>query len=377
MNVLNPMSWGTALGAGLIATVALLPQAKGELVYESGTGAQTPAAASNAQIEDRSMMRQSLGASEKVQVTLQTQAATPVEAPTAPLATTPAVETQNMSKAELMRRERQREEIKNEDILQERLEELRLCDERRRTEEVLNAGAAPSGAHAPAQGLTPSAVMKEEVVTAPVTDHPGNPSMAPAMVASTPVDTVVMTQSSVSMAPGPNGVADRSERTMISVAPRAGISNMVGQSGYFQINPHFSAGISALMGTGDNLSFQVGYTFSQYGVSMSSSNPWVIQAQQQAAALSQSTFQSLNMNQNVFDAGVKIHLLGLDSKIRPFVGGGGAYAMSYINFNSAILQQMTAYSGAANISPDYKVNNFLGFLSSGADFKVSKSVFLS
>ena len=51
-------------------------------------------------------------------------------------------ETENMSKAELMRRERQREELKNEDILQERLEELRLRDERRRTDEVLNAGAA-------------------------------------------------------------------------------------------------------------------------------------------------------------------------------------------------------------------------------------------
>ena len=44
MNVLNPKSWGTALGAGLIATVAMLPQAKGELVYETGaTGASAPA----------------------------------------------------------------------------------------------------------------------------------------------------------------------------------------------------------------------------------------------------------------------------------------------------------------------------------------------
>ena len=139
------------------------------------------------------------------------------------------------------------------------------------------------------------------------------------------------------VAPGPEGVADHSERTMISVSPRAGISNMVGDSGYFQISPHFSGGLSASMGAGDYFSFQVGYTYSQYGVSMASSNPWVIQAQQQAAYLGQGTFQDLNMNQNVFDAGVKIHLLGPDSRIRPYIGGGGAYARSYINFSSQIL----------------------------------------
>ena len=119
MKVLNPKTWGTALGAGLIATVALLPQAQAELVYENSNAAPAAPAATataNAQVDDRSTMRQALGASEKAQVTLQAQATAapqtaPVEAAAPVAASGPSVtETENMSKADLMRRERQRED---------------------------------------------------------------------------------------------------------------------------------------------------------------------------------------------------------------------------------------------------------------------------
>lgn len=377
MKVLNLKSLGTALGAGLFATVALLPQAKGELVYENGAPAANNAAA-NAQVDDRSTMRQALGASEKVQVTLQTQQAAP--APTdvvtpAPVATAAAapIETENLSKADLMRRERQREELKNEDILQERLEELRLRDERRRTQEVLTTGAA-TGAVTPtdAASAAASAGMKEEVIVAPVTDHPGKPALAPSMAPAAAAPVAPMAQdsgmmgTSVATAPSADSYG---EHTNFSIGPRAGISNMIGDSGYFNVTPHYALGLAADVSASDYLSFNVGYTFSQYGVSMASSNPYVIWAQQQAAMLGQGNFQSLNMNQNVFDAGIKLHLLGPDSRIRPFIGGGGAYAMNYINFSSQILAEM-----GPNMSPDYKVNDFLGYLSTGADFKISKNI---
>lgn len=395
MKVLNPKRWGTAFGAGLLATIALIPQAKGELVYEDGP------AAKQAQVEDRLTMRQAINVSEKAQATQQAQAAaaqpiqattttttvvappTMVEVPAPMMAAQPAsMDISNMSKAELMRRERQREELKNEDILQERLEELRLRDERRRTDEVLGVRASTGPAAPQLAGMA----LKEEVVMSPVTDHAGTPGLAPAMAPAAsmsnvamigaPVpassETSMMAQSTMSVAPGMDG-ADKNERTLISVAPRAGISNMIGDGTYFSVSPRFGAGISASIGASEHFTFQVGYTFNQYGVSMASNNPFVVGAQFQAGALGQSNFQSINMNQNLFDAGMKVHLLGMDSKIRPFVGGGGAYGRSYLNFSSAVLNQMNAAFGM-NVSPDYTINNFLGFLSAGMDFKVAKNI---
>lgn len=395
MKVLNPKRWGTAFGAGLLATVALIPQAKGELVYEDGP------TANSAQVDDRLTMRQAINVSEKAQATQQAQAAAQpvqqpmqtmtvvsapmtVEAPAQTVAAQPVMEMSNMSKAELMRRERQREELKNEDILQERLEELRLRDERRRTDEVLGARVAAGSAAPQMAGMA----LKEEVVMSPVTEHAGTPGLAPAMapapttynvamvgapVAASP-ETSMMAQSSMSVAPGNDGI-EKSERTWISVAPRAGISNMTGDATYFTVSPHFGAGISASMGASEYFTFQLGYTFNQYGVSMASTNPYVVRAHFQAGALGQSNFQSINMNQNVFDAGMKVHLLSSESRIRPFVGGGGAYARSYLNFSSAVLNQMNSgYAYNAQVSPDYTISNFLAFLSSGIDFKVAKNI---
>jgi len=398
MKLLNPMWVGSVLGAGVLATVVLLPQAKGELVYESGSNKV------NAQVDDRVVMRQALGASEKAQVTLQVQAgdaatgstSAPLPAmPAAVAATTTVTETENMTKAELMRRERQRVELKNEDILQERLEELRLRDERRRSQELLTAGAVGATGSLvapPAVAPAPAVVvpLHDEIVVAPVMDRVSPPVMAPAMtpaVANTtvvvdrvggtqaaPISSMAVPQMQMSVAPsGASEASSEKSGLGISVSPTAGMSNMVGQSGYFNIYPHFSGGIMASLGASDYFSFQVGYTYSQYGVAMASSNPWAVQQQQQAAALGQANFQTLNMNQNVFDAGVKVHLLGPDSRIRPFIGAGGAYAMSYINFTSSILSQMNA-TFRQNISPDYNVNNFLGYASGGMDFKISKNI---
>jgi hypothetical protein len=384
MKVLNPKRWGTAFGAGLLATIALIPQAKGELVYEDGP------AAKQAQVDDRLTMRQAISVSEKAQATQQAEAVaaqpmqpvqmtvvapTTVEAPA-------SMDISNMSKAELMRRERQREELKNEDILQERLEELRLRDERRRTDEVLGVRAS-TGAPAPQMA---GMALKEEIVMSPVTDHAGTPGLAPAMapaasvsnatLVGTPVaassETSMMAQSTMSVAPGMDST-EKSEHTMISVAPRAGISNMTGDGTYFTVSPHFGAGVSAAIGASEYFTFQVGYTFNQYGVSMNSNNPFVRDAQFQAGALGQNSFQSLNMNQNLFDAGMKVHLLSSESKIRPFVGGGGAYGRSYINFSQVVINQMNSVYGT-NVSPDYTLSNFLAFLSAGMDFKVAKNI---
>jgi hypothetical protein len=381
MNILNPKRWGAAFGAGLLATVALLPQAKGELVYEEGA----TAASAQAQVEDRLVMRQAIGSSQKAQATLQAQQQEPVaplptaavEAPASSMMVAqPSVDVQNLSKSELMRRERQREELKNEDILQERLEELRLRDERRRTDEVLgvrSSAGSESVTPAPAMAAAP---MREEIVMAPVTEG-GTPGLAPAMspaVANTGYvggavpassETTMMSQSTMSVAPGFEGTQG-GERTRFSVTPRAGVANMMVDGGYFEVAPRFGAGVAAGISASDHFTFLIGYTFNQYGVSMASNSSYFTMG-------APSTLQTLTMNENVFDAGVRVYLLGVDSVIRPFVGGGGSYARKYINFSSTILNQMNATYGT-QVSPDYVVNNIQGFLSAGLDFKVARNI---
>src|SRR4051812_40446870 len=126
-----------ALGAGLLATLGLLPQARAELVYEpegvSEVSNNTPA---QVRAEDRAATRDALEASERVQTTVQsTRLVSEPQAAVQP-------EVQSQSRTELMRRERTRTELKNEDILQERLEELRLRDEKRRGQQLLGDGTA-------------------------------------------------------------------------------------------------------------------------------------------------------------------------------------------------------------------------------------------
>ncbi|MGK5083750.1 hypothetical protein WDW37_10645 [Bdellovibrionota bacterium FG-1] len=369
MKNLNSTRLGTAVGAGLLATLSLLPKAWGELVYEGS--APLNENSNSVQIEDRSTMRQAIGASEKAAATIQAQAPSVVEETVAPA---PVAEAQNFSKSELMRRQRQREEIKNEDLLQERLEDLRLRDERKRLDQVF-AAPSQSPSPVPAQMAAQMPVqmpvqMKEEMVMAPVTS--GGPSPL-AMV-----DTISLSRAAPVAAPSGMSVTTAepsvTDKTWISVAPHGGLSNLIGQGGYFDIRPHFAVGIGAEVSASDNFSFVVGYTFNEYGVAMTSSNPFVLA--RQATAMMQGTpasIESVAMKQNVFDAGLKVHLLGPDSKLRPFIGAGGSYAKSYINFDSKILADMNSYYGRS-ISPDYEVSNFLGYLSGGLDVKISKSI---
>ncbi len=401
--------FGTAAGMGMLATLAM-PQAWGELVYESAQPAApaAPTASTTTTItttvqdrsQDRTTMRQAIGASEKMQTTLQAQSPTPVVAETEPfMAAAPiaaaAVETETVSKAELMRRERQRQELRNEDLLQERLEELRLRDERRRTEEVLAAHALPTavavGATAGTGSVAPTsapsatqsiAVQQSQISPAPaMKDTPGatgmqeefvgsgvDQSQVPAMAPAVAVGGV--SQSMVVSTPSD------SEKMLFSISPRVGISNLTGNGGYFDIKPHFAAGAALRVSTSDNISFEVGYTYNEYGVAMATNNPFILMRQQQATMYgypNSFNLETVTMKQNIFDAGLKIHLLGVDSRVRPFVGGGGSYSRGYVNFSHQVLADMNRVYGR-NSSPDFVISNFMGYLSTGLDVKVAKNI---
>lgn len=395
---------GAAVLAGILATVAMIPNANAELVYDAE--AETASAIEPPRVEERTTLRQAISASEKAQATLAQPAQTPTQVivsqpapvvqapapvqtqyvqpqviqqpvvqqplPVAPAAyvqvgpaqTTESSEVQNLSKSELLRRERVRAELQNEDMLQQRLEELRLRDEQRRSEQLATgfSGAVGGALPAPAQVSATVAPIQEQVVVAPVTDRPGQAVTAIAQPVAQ--DQVVLSSSAATL-------ATETDRTILTIQPRAGIAEMSGETLY-DIRPRFSTGVSLGMVSSDNLSFELGYTFSEYGVALASSNPYAQTAYAYGYAQSAET---VAMKQNVIDAGMKLHVLGPDAKLRPFLGGGAAYSISYINYDQRILEILNRDPVLrSSMASDYELNSYLGYLAGGLDLRVSKGV---
>lgn len=342
----DPKSLGAAFGAGLLATVAMLPQAKGELVFENDVKSmQVPAAAAPVapRTEERESLRQVLSVSEKApQPAAVSNSAAPV------------TEVQNFSKTELMRRERVREEVKNEDVLQERLEELRLRDEQRRTEQLLGVASA----HSVTASAAPLPV-KEERISAPVTEVPATRAVAAG-------ETIAVA--------GPVDAVEKPEKLIVSISPRAGISSMMGNSG-FDIRPNYAAGVAVGLGVSDNLTFEAGYTYGEYGVAVNSTNPTVqyLQNYFNAQGGYLRNFETQTMRQNIVDAGLKVHFLGPEARLRPFFGAGAAYSKSYLNYAQSYLTMLNQM-GMGQLSRDYEVDSYQGYLSTGLDVRVSKNI---
>lgn len=440
--------WTAALTAGLLASITWLPQAaRGELVYEDSPAAASAAAASadTARVDERGVLRQALSSSERARATRQAQAvaapAQPVvmQAPAqqvvmqapAPVAVVsqpqvmaaqePVVaeaapeqsaaparqgdsveDLRNMNKTELMRRERVREELRNEDALQERLEELRLRDEKRRTDQIL--GVAGASGSTGATGAAGSAVnlptplyggVQEEAVSAPVTERPGQAPRSPQMAA--PAQAVAASNGGPQLA-GISGVnaADQAaspsvmtasmdldkpkDKSVFYVMPRAGLGAMSSSGGY-DVNPKFAGGVSVGVATSEYLSFELGYTYAEYGVNIASSNPFVQQMQvmQNYYGNGQGSSNTLAFKQNVVDIGMKLHLMDSSSRVRPFVGGGGAWSKGFINYDQQILSNLkAAYPGFQNspLMNDYELTSYMGYITGGLDVKMSPSITL-
>jgi len=345
MKLFNHKSWMIALTAGVISMVLMLPEVHADLVFDEDANTQVVPAVVQEQSVARDTLRSVMGTSERAQATVQSQ----------------TIEVQNLTKSELLRRERVRQELRNEDILQVRLEELRLQDEQRRTDQLLGVPAADQGF---AQDNTIQVLTTEsEAVAAPVTETPGAAAQ-PAAPAEPTVNVSVAT-----------GTSSEDEVTEIQVNPRGGLSTMTGGN-FYNVSSRFTAGVGLGLVVSDNLTFETGFAFSEYGVSLASSNPWVMSVQNYSnygGYGGYNSFESVVMKQNVIDAGLKMHLLTTSSRIRPFLGAGGAYSRSYINYDQRILDLMNQW-GLPGYAQDYTVSSFMGYLSTGVDVKLSKSL---
>ncbi len=369
-----------ALATAMFVSLVVLPQARGELVYEQDNDEQQDQVTvqSHGREDERENTRGALRSSEVFQSNRQggnrrTQAAQdqgvtlPANLPqggnTSIIQVQPQVqaaaaaqtdvdtEVSSASKSELLRRQRVRTELKNEDMLQERLEELRLRDERRRTDDLLSVGALSNKENnAPVAAAAP-----EQVVVGNAANQPGTVAPAP----------VAYNGSAVSAKDLSTSVESDADKTYISIVPRAGVAGMTNSPSNFDVKPHYALGVGLDVGTSENLTFELGYTFAEYGISIAPSNPFYVYSQKNG--------ENLAMKQNVLDLGLKLYLLGRDAKFRPFVGGGGAYAKSYVNYDDQVLNAMSPQV-LDQWGRDYELSQFLGYLTAGFDVKVAKNV---
>ncbi len=336
------------LGAGFLASVMVLPIAKGELIYDN----ERPEASQDdsvARALEATQGNQSAGLSSGqtsgnvAPIIIQQQPT--VTSRVASTSSSQIEENQNSGRAELLRRQRMREEMKNEDVLQERLETLRLKDEEKRTDLILgnNATVATTNANGNIQ-------IQSQTVTAPATEL---------------AETSAKPKKEISTDEGSTGVG-------VSLIPHFGMSSMSGNEMY-EIQSRYSAGIGLGVRVADNMEFEAVYSYSEYGMKGISSNPIIRDAQGYSTGNLNPDFESRAYKQNLVDAGLKLLVLNADSKIRPYVGGGGGYSKSYLNYDSRMVDFLNQ-NRFNNLASDYEVSSLVGYLSTGLDVRVSKSV---
>lgn len=339
--------------------------------------------AAPAKVEDREQLRKVIKTTQKVETQNEIDGAVTTTVTTAPVivesAPAPvAAEMPTSTKSELTRRARMREEMKNEDLLQQRLEELRLRDEQRRSQKLLkSAGLADETDEevAPkAAALTPAPVMKEEQVIAPITERPGaGAQMSPApqvqQTQLSPIvsDSVSNTQSSYNMSVAPvDGVSTKKSGTNgVSIMPKIGYSSI--NNNDYKFDSRFTVGLGLGFTVSDHVGLELGYAYSEYELGLG--NRYYVPGYYGTTA-----YERLNYKQNTFDLGMKLYFVNADAKVRPYIGGGAAYSMGYINYSKRTRDMLAMYPQYNRNIADYELNQIMGVLSAGLEFKVADNV---
>jgi opacity protein-like surface antigen len=261
--------------------------------------------------------------------------------------------------------------------LQHRLEELRLRDEKRRTDQLLgmNSGSENKGQASPL-------AMSSEVVQAPVTDLNARnagivaPQASPEFQAG-PQQANYMGGQPVYSDQIQYGRAGVSQvevdgapfRTSVSIVPRAGISNMAGTN-LFNTQSRFSMGLGLSVELAQNVALDLGYTYNEYGVGLRTGNLFIDNSYMNYTS---NNYSNYIYKQNIIDLGMRFYFLKRGSIVRPYVGGGGAYSMASMNYDPSVQNMLSMY-GAQYLNQPYQTNSFLGFVQAGADLNVAKNV---
>lgn len=115
---------------------------------------------------------------------------------------------------------------------------------------------------------------------------------------------------------------------------------------------HYSAGVGLGAEIGDHLGVEAAYTYSVYGIALSSYNPYPM-----ANGYAQSNnYENYALKQNVFDVNLRLYLVDRTSVFRPFLAGGAGCSKGYINFDQSIINAQRNM-GYANAGADYEISS--------------------
>lgn len=244
---------------------------------------------------------------------------------------------ENVSRTELLRRQRMRTELQNEDVLQMRLEELRLRDEERRKKELVALQLEAESQTAPAAAPVQTVQVRNHVV-----DHSGASDQISVSQAST------------------DDFDDFEEDLKISIVPHAGLMEL-SDDGVTQTEGKFSTGARIMLELTPQVAVEFGYSFSEFSVSLPTNNVFLRNTI--------GTVQSMELNQNLFEAGVKYRLLR--RRVRPFVAVGLGYSKSFLNYDEDFLNR---FNISGQQSTDYETSAFLGYIGVGLDVRVTRTL---
>lgn len=267
-----------------------------------------------------------------------------------------------LSRAEILRRHRMRAEMRNEDKLTERLEELRLKDEVKRIDEIVGA-------------------KKQETQAPVVANDSAALAVQPVGQIATPAQSQVVEK--VVVVEAANNSNNKSEakvesysekatdenKMLVGITPRAGLSGVLNSN--FEVNSRHSFGVGLHVDVLNHFGFEMGYTRSQYDVAAGNAfgfggfNPYM-------GLLGGFGLRTLTMNQNVFDIGPRVNILGRNSRIQPFISAGVGFYRSNIRLDQQTMNYISTFNPA--LAGDYTVSGFLGYVGGGAEVKITENI---
>ncbi len=295
----------------------------------------------------------------------------------APIAETPPVVVQSEKIQKVSEKNREKrgfQESMNNELVIQKLEEKRLKQEEKLTAEINKRFTIEEEAAG-----TAAPVMKEQAVVKPIADAPGSASASYGMTAAPqaevaaakPIvqDSVTVNQSSTNMSVAPLAGKPEGEKAVksgISITPKAGLSTISNSS--YDITSKFALGVGLGFDVSDNVAVELGYVYGENALKLN-----YVPGAFGAYYSPYTTQRELVYKSNTFDIGMKLYLSGLDAKVRPFVGGGLAYTVGFVNYDSKSIQELQA-SGAGLRTGDYQLNQFQGALQAGLELKVGTNV---
>lgn len=249
-----------------------------------------------------------------------------------------------LSKAENLRRHRMRAELKNEDLLTQKLEELRLKEEMKRTEELL-AQKTDLSAHPQAVAMTMTSPPVQEQAVGSFQQEQS------ATVANAQIEAELKNQAVDSEA---------TEQTHYSFIPKVGLSGIT--SSNYDLQSQYSFGLGVQVDLIPQLVLAGSYTFSNYTLGAGKAVYFPM-------GFNANALQRLGMDDHLVDIGLRWYAMK-GTKVKPFIGAGLAYRRGFVNYDARTQAYVRQFDPIG--AQDVQIIGMANTIELGLDVELSK-----